>query len=204
MKRFVLTYLVIIAGLLVLSGCTRNRPSEKPPIHPNPNMDIQPRYNPQAESEFFADGKTMRTPPEGTVARGYLRTDVGYFTGVNEAGDTVQTNPRPVDMPLLQRGRERYDIYCSPCHSRLGDGQGIMISRGYIPPPSFHLDRLRSVPDGHIFWVISNGIRNMPSYRSQIPADDRWAIVAYVRALQRAQDAKIDDIPTEKRESVTQ
>jgi len=195
---------LLLAVLAVGVGCTRNRPSEKPPIHPNPNMDIQPRYNPQAESEFFADGKTMRTPPAGTVARGQLRNDIGYYTGLTESGDTVRTNPREVDMQLLKRGQERYDIYCSPCHARTGDGQGIMVQRGYIPPPSFHMERLRAAHDGHIFWVISNGIRNMPSYRSQVPVDDRWAIVAYVRALQRAQNATLEDIPTEKRESVLQ
>lgn len=204
MKKLALTYMVVLAGLLLLAGCTRNRPAEKPPIHVNPNMDWQPRYDAQETSKFFADGAAMRTPPAGTVARGYLRNDAGYYTGLTESGDTVKTNPRPVDMDLLKRGQDRFNIYCSPCHSRLGDGQGIMISRGYIPPPSFHIDRLRTAKDGHIFWVISNGIRNMPSYRSQVSADDRWAIVAYVRALQRAHDASLEDIPTEKRESVTQ
>ena len=184
-----------------MAGCTRHRTSEDPPIHLNPNMDIQPRYNPQAESEFFEDGATMRPLVPGTVARGYLGDDIGLVTGRNRAGEYIE-NPAVIDMRLLKRGRERYDIFCSPCHSRAGDGKGIMIQRGYLPPPSFYDARLLEVADGYIFEVISNGIRNMPKYRYQIPVEDRWAIVAYVRALQRSQTATLDDIPEDVQESL--
>lgn len=205
MKRSVITYLVLAVFLAgALSGCTRRRPSEKPPIHPNPNMDIQPRYNSQAESKFFEDGSTMRKPVPGTVARGWLQNEAGYYTGISENGDTVRTSPVETTLDLLQRGEERFDIYCSPCHGRVGDGRGIITQRGYIPPPTFHQERLQTAPDGHIFLVMTNGIRNMPSYRSQVPVDDRWAIVAYLRALQRAQNASLDDVPTELQNNLTQ
>jgi mono/diheme cytochrome c family protein len=105
-------------------------------------------------------------------------------------------------MELLKRGQERFNIFCSPCHGRLGDGKGIVVERGYSPPPTFHSDRVRSFPDGHIFDVITNGIRNMPPYGPQIPASDRWAIVAYFRALQRSQNATVNDIPVELRDQV--
>ena len=192
----------VIFALLLAAGCTRHRPSEKPPIHPIPDMDNQPKYEAQESSKFFADGKTMRDLVPGTVARGYLRNDEAYYYGITEDGDTVETMPVTVDLELLKRGQERYDIYCSPCHSRTGDGKGIMIQRGYVPPPTFHDDRIRNFPDGHIFTVINNGIRNMPAYGSQIPVEDRWAIVAYVRALQRAQNATLEDIPPQRREEL--
>jgi mono/diheme cytochrome c family protein len=200
MKRLGLLILV----LLLAAGCTRQRPSEKPPLHVNPDMDDQPKYEAQEPSKFFADGKAMRDLVPGTVARGYLRNDKAYYTGVSESGDTVETMPVTVDLDLLERGQERFNIYCSPCHSKIGDGKGIMVERGYVPPPSFHDDRLRNFPDGHIFIVISHGIRNMPSYGSQIPVDDRWAIVAYVRALERAQNASLEDVPVERRKELQQ
>ncbi|MCB2231555.1 cytochrome c [bacterium] len=196
--------IILLALALLISGCTRHRPSDKPPIHPNPNMDSQPRYNPQAPSEFFADGKAMRTPVAGTVARGWLEDDPEYYTGMTADGKEVRQSPVPIDMELLKRGRERYDIYCSPCHSRVGDGKGIMIQRGYIPPPSFHEERLRDTTDGYIFHVITNGIRNMPAYHFQIPVQDRWAIVAYLRALQRSKHATAADVPSDIRENVKQ
>ena len=105
-------------------------------------------------------------------------------------------------MQLLKRGQERFNIYCAPCHGQTGDGQGIVVQRGYLPPPSYHQDRLRKMPDGYIFDVITNGVRNMPSYRHQVPVADRWAIVSYLRALQRSQNATINDIPPEMRETV--
>jgi mono/diheme cytochrome c family protein len=198
--RFGLALLIIT--LVSLTGCYQGRPSKKPPIHVNPNMDNQPKYKAQAESKFFADGATMRIPVEGTVARGELREDVEYYTGKKANGDFVEENQRPVDMQLLKRGQERFEIYCSPCHGRVGNGQGIVVSRGMLPPPTFHSDSLRAYPDGRIFDVITNGIRNMSSYAAQIPVEDRWAIIAYVRALQRSQHATIDDVPVEKREKL--
>ena len=165
-------------------------------------MDRQQKYRAQAYSPFFDDGATMRVPVAGTVARGELRDDDVFYRGKTAAGDFVRKGPLPVTMQLLERGQERYDIYCSPCHSRVGDGRGIMVTRGYVPPPSFHTDRIREFPDGQIFDVISNGVRNMPSYRHQIPPGDRWAIAAYLRAVQRSQKASVEDIPVELRDKV--
>lgn len=193
--------LVIAVCIVGLAGCVREMPSEKPPVHVNPNMDSQQRYDAQSASSFFADGATMRTPVPGTVAQGMLHDDAVYYTGLIDT-TPVAESPVPVTMALLRRGQDRYNIYCSPCHSRAGDGQGIMIARGYIPPPSFHDERILSVGDGHIFNVITNGIRNMPAYKAQIPVEDRWAIVAYVRALQRSRQGTISDVPPELRGSV--
>jgi cytochrome c len=193
---------LILALAALAVGCTRGRPSKEPPIHINPDMDNQPRYNPQAYSKFFADSAGMRPLVPGTVPRGWLRDDVEYYTGFDKNGNPVEKLPVPIDMKLLRRGEERFNIYCSPCHSRLGDGKGIMIQRGYIPPPSFHEQRVREFPDGHFFDVITHGIRNMPSYKDQIPIADRWAIIAYIRALERSQNATIEDVPPELRKSI--
>jgi hypothetical protein len=197
MNRRIAILVLGLSVLMVLAGCTRERPAEAPPIHLNPNMDQQPRVDPQEKSVFFEDGLGMRAPVPGTVPRGWLRDSAEYYTGMNSRGDTVKTMPVELTLSLLKRGRERYDIYCGPCHSRVGDGKGIMIQRGYVPPPSFHDDRIRDFRDGYIFHVISHGVRNMPGYRYQIPVEDRWAIVAYVRALQYAKNASGKDIPTE-------
>jgi len=193
--------LMMVAAVALLFGC-QGSPSSKPPIHLNPNMDDQEKYQPYEASKFFADGAAMRIPPAGTIARGELHEDVPYYTGFLRDTIYLEAAPVAVTMPELQRGQERFKIYCSPCHGRTGDGRGIMITRGYPPPPSYHDDRLRGEPDGYIFNVITNGIRNMPSYRHQIPVDDRWAIVLYLRALQRSHHATLDDVPVERRASL--
>ncbi len=202
---------VMILGALMmalaLSGCMRGVPSDKPPIHVNPNMDSQPKYKTQGSSAFFADGSAMRTPVAGTIARGSLiatPADSAYLLGKNGAGELIKSNPRKVTMDLLSRGQERYGIFCAPCHGAVGDGKGIVVLRdkGMLPPTNYHDDRMRALPDGHYFNVISNGIRNMPGYRHQIPVADRWAIVSYVRALQRSQNAKLQDIPENLRGGV--
>lgn len=180
---------------LFLSGCFRGTTSDKPPIHINPSMDDQSKYLAQSKSNFFANGSTMRMPVEGTVARDELHKNTEYFYGKDGNGKPVKKAPLKYTMKVLQRGQERYNIYCSPCHSRAGDGQGIVIKRGFIPAPTFHQDRLRNIEDGYIFNVISNGFRNMPSYAYQVPVADRWAIVGYVRALQRSQNASSQDVP---------
>ena len=204
LKNNHVVFVLVIAVAIMAGGCVRERTSEQPPIHMNPNMDNQPKYRPQSESKFFADGATMRVPVAGTVARGELRDSVEYYTGKSADGKPVSTIPEVVvvNMPLLKRGQEKFNIYCSPCHGRVGDGKGIMVNRGYVPPPTFHSERIRELPDGHLFDVITNGIRNMPAYRYQIPVEDRWAIVAYFRALQRSQNAVLEDIPQPMRESV--
>ncbi|MFZ5981501.1 MAG: c-type cytochrome, partial [Candidatus Zixiibacteriota bacterium] len=194
--------LSILAGLMLLflTGCGRERPSSKPPIHLNPNMDSQEKYKAQAQNKFFPDSSAMRMPVAGTVMRGELREDEIFYRGYT--GDIVDSQfvkkaPVEITLPLLKRGRERFDIFCSPCHSRVGDGKGIMVTRGYVPPPNFHDDRIRTMPDGYIYEVIVGGVRNMPSYRHQINTADRWAIVIYLRALQRSQQAALKDIPEE-------
>jgi mono/diheme cytochrome c family protein len=193
---------LLLAAPAVLSGCARERPSSKPPIHLIPDMDRQPKFKAQSESRFFADGAAMRAPVPGTVARGGLREDPAYFEGMNPDGSFIKVIPVPVTATLLERGHERFDIFCSPCHSRVGDGRGIMIKRGYVPPPTFHSERLQEIEDGYIFSVITNGVRNMPAYKYQVDVPDRWAVVAYLRALQRSQNATIDDVPVELREDL--
>lgn len=197
--------ILTVLCLMVAAGCSRQRPSDKPPVHLNTNMDDQPKYKPQASSEFFVDGQAMREPVEGTVARGWLREDAVYYTGRTEDGKLIEKNPVAITLPLLERGRERFNIYCSPCHGQTGaarDLKSIVVQKGMLPPPSFHEQRLRDIEDGHIFDVITNGIRNMPPYKYQITVEDRWAIVAYFRALQRSQNASAEDVPISVREGL--
>jgi mono/diheme cytochrome c family protein len=151
-------------------------------------MHQAPRYDPLEQSDFFADQRASRPLVEGTVARGLLKDDARFWTG-KEGTAPVNEIPVPVTKALLERGRERYDIYCSPCHSRTGDGTGMVVARGYKQPPSYHIDRLRAQPVGYFYDVISNGFGAMQDYSAQIPPQDRWAIVAYVRALQLSRHA---------------
>jgi len=162
-------------------------------------MDRQPKYQrPFQPSSFFADGQSSRPVVPGTVARGQLRVDRAYYEG--KRGDLlIDEVPHPVDAAFLARGRERFNIYCSPCHGRTGDGRGMIVRRGFSPPPSFHLERLRDAPTGHIYNVITKGYGAMYSYASRVPVEDRWAITAYVRALQLSQSARLDDLPAEER-----
>jgi mono/diheme cytochrome c family protein len=158
------------------------------------DMHVQPRYNPLAKSDFFADQRSARPPVPGTVARGDLRTDTYFYSG--KIGDTPGDYlPFPVSDEVLARGRERFNIYCSPCHSRLGDGNGMIPQRGFRHPPSYHIERLRKAPLGYFFDVMTNGFGAMPDYASQIPPRDRWCIVAYIRALQLSQNATVADVP---------
>ncbi len=183
----------------ILAVSCRGEYSEQPPVHLNPNMDKMPKYKSQAASGFFADGGTMRTPAEGTVAESWLKDDRAYYEGTDENGNLVLRSPVKLSSELMIRGQERYNIYCSPCHGRTGNGNGIVVQRGFIPPPDFHTNVMRANPDGHFFGVISNGIRNMPTYRHQVAVHDRWAIVSYVRALQRSRFASVNDLPLDKR-----
>ncbi len=211
--RNLATWAPLIA-LLLASGCDRL------------DMYDQPRYDPLAASSFFADGRSARPQVEGTIARGHLNADLPLVTGkdsgqlVSKIPDAVwrdiyDRNPRRFQEPfekvkptelrlaLLERGHERFNIYCSVCHSRLGDGNGMIVQRGFRKPPSFHIERLRNAPDGHFFDVVTRGIGAMPSYASRIAVVDRWAIVAYIRALQLSENARIDDVPESERERLT-
>ncbi len=162
------------------------------------DMHDQPKYIPLRSSEFFRDGRSARAPVEGTVARGHLKDDEHFYTGqVN--GKLVETLPFPVTRDYLERGQERYNIYCAPCHARVGDGGGIIVQRGYRRPESFHAERLRQAPVGHYFDAMTRGFGAMPDFASQISPQDRWAIAAYIRALQLSQHATLDDVPEEDR-----
>jgi len=168
-----------------LLGCARGCSSSKPPIHINPNMDWQPRYEAQGESGFFYDGAAMRLPVPGTVARGELHEDLRVYTGKDDAGEFLAASPVAVDDALRERGADRFGIYCTPCHDKRGSGQGSLTERGAVPVPSFHEDRIKIMPDGQIFDIITNGNGGLMSgYAYPIRPDDRWAIVAHVRHLQ--------------------
>ena len=157
------------------------------------DMHDQPKYRGLRPSVFFADGASARPRVEGTVARGTLQEDEAFFTG-KVSNATVKELPFAIDEQVLDRGQERFDIYCSPCHGRTGSGDGMVVQRGYRRPPSFHVDRLREAPPGHIYDVITNGFGAMPDYAAQVPVRDRWAIAAYMRALQLSQNATAADL----------
>ena len=162
------------------------------------DMHDQPKYIPMRDSTFFSDGRSARPIVAGTVARGQLRDDPLLYTGkVNNADAT--TFPFAIDDTVMARGRGRYDVYCAPCHGLTGVGDGMIVRRGYRRPPTFHQDRLRDSPPGHFFDVITNGFGAMPDYAAQIRAEDRWAVIAYVRALQLAQHATVADVPPNRR-----
>jgi mono/diheme cytochrome c family protein len=193
--------LFVLLILPAALGCSRGQPREHRPIVIIPDMEFQPKYKAQSASPLFADGRAMRTPPDGTVARGTLKEDPGYFQG--KVGETyLAHNPRPITMELLKRGQNRFNIYCSPCHDRTGSGKGIVIGYGLVPPPSFHDDKVLAFADGYIMNVITHGVRTMPAYGAQIPADDRWAIVAYLRTLERSQRATLADVPSDHRQDL--
>jgi mono/diheme cytochrome c family protein len=174
-----------VFGLLLLAGCRQD-------------MHDQPKYIPLRESTFFADGRSARPPVPGTVARDQLHEDTLLYTGKVDGADAT-VFPFPVDEKVMARGRERYDIYCSPCHGRTGAGDGMIVRRGYRAPPTLHVDRLRLAPLGHFFDVMTAGFGAMPDYASQIKAEDRWAIVAYIRALQLSEHATVTDVPADRR-----
>ncbi len=172
----------IPCGFLLLTACRQD-------------MHDQPRYEPLQTSSFFADGRASRPIPEGTVALDDVVTPGVLQTG-DRSGDFSDTIPVKIDLALLKRGQERYDIYCVPCHGYLGDGDGMVARRGVRVPANLHSDRIRQAPPGYIFQVISKGYGAMGDYTDQIPsASDRWAIVAYVRALELSQNATLDQVP---------
>jgi mono/diheme cytochrome c family protein len=174
--------LLILAALTLTSACRID-------------MHVQPRQNPLARSDFYPDQRSARPPVEGTVARGDLRADTYFYTGKIGA-NPGNVMPFPVSKEVLERGRERFNIFCAPCHSRLGDGNGFVSTRGFArKPPSFHDARLLKAPVGHFFDVMTEGFGIMPDYAAQIPPRDRWNIVAYVRALQLSQNATLADVP---------
>jgi mono/diheme cytochrome c family protein len=162
------------------------------------DMHTQPRYQPLAASDFFADGRSARPLVAGTVARGHLRTDARFSTGYDN-GVLITQFPFAITKQEILRGQERFNIYCSPCHGRLGDGEGMIVQRGFSHPPTYHSDRLRQAPVGHFFDVITNGFGAMHSYAARVQPRDRWAIIAYIRALQLSQTASSALVPADKR-----
>jgi mono/diheme cytochrome c family protein len=167
------------------------------------DMHNQPKAIPLRESMFFKNGSSARPLVDDTVARGTLQDDAAFFTGKNGAAE-IDTLPFPLTAEVLDRGEQRFNIYCSPCHDVTGSGRGMIVRRGYRQPPSYHIDRLRQIPIGHFYDVMTNGFGAMPDYRAQIPPRDRWAIAAYIRALQLSQHASAADIPAEDRQKLSQ
>ena len=162
------------------------------------DMHDNPRYEPLERSDFFADGRSQRPLVPNTVPRGFLREDEHLYRGkVN--GQLATEFPVPVNATLMLRGQEQYNAFCSPCHGRTGTGDGMVVRRGYRAPTSFHDPRLREAPPGYIFDVITNGFGAMPDYASQIPVQDRWAIAAFLKALQLSQNARLADVPADRR-----
>lgn len=197
----------ICLSWIPLAVIAKNRAAKQdsPRVQIIPDMDQQPKFKAQQANPLFADGRAMRPAVPGTVARGELGEDDARNRGKRE-GAWIDEIPVPVTDRVMKRGRERYDIFCAPCHGLDGAGNGIVSARAdalqegtWIPPVSYHSAQLRARPAGHLFNTITNGIRSMPAYGPQIPVDDRWAIVAYLRALQRSRSASIDDVPPDMR-----
>lgn len=173
--------LVLFLALTATAGCRQD-------------MHDQPKYTPYEASDFFTDGRSARPSLDGTIAQGQLIEDELLYTGRVD-GKPTTVFPFPVDMAVMERGRQRYDIFCSPCHGLTGDGDGMIVQRGYRRPPSFHDDRQRQSPPGYVFDIITSGFGAMPDYAAQVPSRDRWAIVAYLRALQLSQHAEAAALP---------
>ncbi len=169
-----------LAAMLVLAGCRQD-------------MHDQPKFFPQRGTDFFADGRSARPQVDNTVARGQMHDDAYFYTGMQNGGEG-NTFPFPVTLAVLQRGQERFNVYCTPCHSRVGNGQGMIVQRGYMPAATYHSERLRNAPLGHFFNVMTNGYGAMPDYAAQLTPADRWAVVAYIKALQLSQNATQSDI----------
>ena len=180
----------VLVGAVGAAGCRQD-------------MHNTPVGQPLRESLFVKGVSTSRAPVEGTIARGTLQDDAAFYTG-KEGGAPANALPFPLTAQVLDRGEERFNIYCSPCHGVSGRGDGMIVRRGYRQPPSFHVDRLQQAPLGHFYDTMTNGFGAMPDYRAQIAPRDRWAIAAYVRALQLSQHATAADIPAEERQKLGQ
>lgn len=183
-RRRLLAASLAASALLAAAGCRQN-------------MHNQAKVEPYEESDFFDDGVGSRPLPANTVARGDLRADAGVYTGLGRDRQPLAAPPFPVTREVLKRGQERFDVFCSPCHSRVGDGEGMIVQRGYKRPTSFHDPRLRGSEVGYFFNVMTEGYGVMPSYAPQIPVRDRWAIAAYIRVLQYSQNARRADLAPE-------
>jgi hypothetical protein len=166
---------LVVASAVTFTGCVRGCTSSRPPIHLNPSMDNQAKVRPQTASPFFFDGASMREPVPGTIAIDGLKEDVGFFTGKTPDGQYVATNPVPMNDELLERGHQRYTIYCQPCHDARGDGRGILFQRASVPTATYHTEKILNYTDGELFDIITNGRGLMGAYRWPISPPDRWA-----------------------------
>lgn len=196
---YLVTFFIVVLGVGILGF--RGSTSTKPPLEIFPDMDRQPKYDPQRRSPFFADERTDRPLPPGVVARGQLRVDRHLNEGRSPDGTFAADFPAglSVDHTFMANGRESYDIYCGPCHGRLGDGRGIVTQYGWGTPVSFHSDQYRQMPAGEIFHVITEGRNTMFPYADKLTPEERWSVVAYVRALQRAHNGRVEDVPAARR-----
>jgi mono/diheme cytochrome c family protein len=173
-------WLPAMAAVLVVAGCRQD-------------MQDQPKFVPQRGTTLFADGRSVRPQVENTVGRDQMHADAYFYTGI-QGGKEGDGLPIPLTTETMERGQERYNVYCTPCHSRVGNGVGMIVQRGYRPAGNFHTDRLRGAPLGHFFAVMTNGYGAMPDYAAQLTPEDRWAVAAYIRALQLSQAAKPGDV----------
>ncbi|SRR6266511_4345537 len=195
MRYFVAGFLLLCIAVVSMAGF-RGSLSRKPPLEFFPDMDRQPKLRPQTHNNFFADQLSSRLPVAGTIARGSTYADIPENTGrIPGTTNFVELIPVPITEALLKRGHDRYQIYCLPCHGAGGDGKGITSKYNMVAMANFHDKRLVVMPDGEIFNTITHGKNLMGAYGSQVPLDDRWAIVAYIRALQRSRLATLDDVP---------
>ena len=186
---------ILVLALFMIIGCEGTTDIERL----RQEMYNQSRFEPLEKNSFFADNRSSRPWIKGTVARGHLRIDAHLYTGIVD-GKPAETFPFPITRDVILRGRERYNIYCSPCHGYEGDGRGMVVRRGMKQPPSYHIERLQNETPGYFFDVMTNGFGAMYSYASRIKPRDRWAIIAYVRALQLSQNATLDDVPADVRQ----
>lgn len=199
----VATWLRVVLAVAALGGCRQD-------------MHDQLKYEPLEKSEMFEDGLASRHPVKGTIARGQLKADRSYYFGREplteplegpddgSVGELVASFPHPVDQKMMRRGRQRFDIFCSPCHGQTGNGDGMIVRRGYRQPPSLHSDKVKNAKVGHLYDVIRRGFGVMPAYATMVPVEDRWAIVAYIRALQLSKSATLDDVPPAERAKLTE
>lgn len=196
MRYAYLVLALVVVGAVSVLGF-RGSISTKPPLEVFPDMDRQAKYKPQAESPFFADSRADRPLPAGVVARGNLRADDALNLGKSSNGSWIVGFPASIsiDAKLMERGKDRYSIFCQPCHGAIGDGNGITKSYGMGATPTYHNDRLRTIAEGELFNTITNGKGNMLPYADKLSPEDRWAVIAYVRALQRAQVGTVNDVP---------
>jgi mono/diheme cytochrome c family protein len=180
---------VALAFLLLVSACAQK-------------MRDQPRLDPDAPTTLFANGTAAQAPVDDTVARGFAQTNTELYTGKDAQGNDLTQFPFSITAADMQRGQERYNIYCAPCHGRLGTGGGVVVGHGFTTPPTYHQDRLRNAPVGHFFDVMTHGLNTMPGYANQVSPQDRWRIVAYIRALQFSMNAPANQLPPEDQQKL--